>query len=225
MCLWASLTSFTGSLLQGCSSPLVVKFADTQRDKEQRRLQQQLVQQIQQLNSTSIWGNLAGLGTLTPQYLAVSINTQHCWAVTRVFQCDTGLFNSIQFNPTRCRNILWNQRYHIPYLNFFFVFQQLLQQATSASNQGNFNSIQRLGGKFVFFFSHVKTIVLGHFLVNEQPTLFMPLTLWLTVHPHGHIFQIRGMLVISAVILGFCSSLKDKPAAHHCDLVNLNISV
>ncbi|XP_051237076.1 CUGBP Elav-like family member 2 isoform X1 [Dicentrarchus labrax] len=78
--------------MEGCSSPLVVKFADTQRDKEQRRLQQQLVQQIQQLNSASTWGNLAGLGTLTPQYLA------------------------------------------------------LLQQATSTSNQGSFNSMQRLGG-------------------------------------------------------------------------------
>nr|XP_040019766.1 CUGBP Elav-like family member 2 isoform X9 [Gasterosteus aculeatus aculeatus] len=78
--------------MEGCSSPLVVKFADTQRDKEQRRLQQQLVQQIQQLNSASTWGNLAGLGTLSPQYLA------------------------------------------------------LLQQATSTSNQGSFNNIQRLGG-------------------------------------------------------------------------------
>lgn len=68
-----SVTFLTSSLLQGCSSPLVVKLADTQRDKEQRRLQQQLVQQIQQLNNTSTWGNLAGLGTLTPQYLAVSI--------------------------------------------------------------------------------------------------------------------------------------------------------
>ncbi|XP_069384202.1 CUGBP Elav-like family member 2 isoform X11 [Paralichthys olivaceus] len=57
--------------MEGCSSPLVVKFADTQRDKEQRRLQQQLVQQIQQLNNASTWGNLAGLGTLTPQYLAL----------------------------------------------------------------------------------------------------------------------------------------------------------
>ncbi|XP_077953520.1 CUGBP Elav-like family member 2 isoform X2 [Gasterosteus aculeatus] len=78
--------------MEGCSSPLVVKFADTQRDKEQRRLQQQLVQQIQQLNSASTWGNLVGLGTLSPQYLA------------------------------------------------------LLQQATSTSNQGSFNNIQRLGG-------------------------------------------------------------------------------
>lgn len=69
--------------LQGCSSPLVVKFADTQRDKEQRRLQQQLVQQIQQLNSTSIWGNLAGLGTLTPQYLAVSC--KYAELLTNVF--------------------------------------------------------------------------------------------------------------------------------------------
>lgn len=68
----ARLLSLTSRLLQGCSSPLVVKLADTQRDKEQRRLQQQLVQQIQQLNNASTWGNLAGLGTLTPQYLAVS---------------------------------------------------------------------------------------------------------------------------------------------------------
>lgn len=55
----------------------MVKFADTQRDKEQRRLQQQLVQQIQQLNNASTWGNLAGLGTLTPQYLAVSVTQAH----------------------------------------------------------------------------------------------------------------------------------------------------
>ncbi|XP_040269205.1 CUGBP Elav-like family member 2 isoform X13 [Bufo bufo] len=54
----------------GCSSPIVVKFADTQKDKEQRRLQQQLAQQMQQLN-TATWGNLTGLGGLTPQYLAL----------------------------------------------------------------------------------------------------------------------------------------------------------
>lgn len=48
----------------------MVKFADTQKDKEQRRLQQQLAQQMQQLN-TATWGNLTGLGGLTPQYLAL----------------------------------------------------------------------------------------------------------------------------------------------------------
>uniref|UniRef100_A0A8C7GDS8 CUGBP Elav-like family member 2 n=1 Tax=Oncorhynchus kisutch TaxID=8019 RepID=A0A8C7GDS8_ONCKI len=57
--------------MEGCTSPMVCKFADTQRDKEQRRLQQQMAQQMQQLNSASTWGNLAGLGGLTPQYLAV----------------------------------------------------------------------------------------------------------------------------------------------------------
>ncbi|XP_045552821.1 CUGBP Elav-like family member 2 isoform X5 [Salmo salar] len=57
--------------MEGCSSPMVCKFADTQRDKEQRRLQQQMAQQMQQLNSASTWGNLAGLGGLTPQYLAL----------------------------------------------------------------------------------------------------------------------------------------------------------
>ncbi|XP_078533023.1 CUGBP Elav-like family member 2 isoform X17 [Lissotriton helveticus] len=56
--------------MEGCSSPIVVKFADTQKDKEQRRMQQQLAQQMQQLN-TATWGNLTGLGGLTPQYLAL----------------------------------------------------------------------------------------------------------------------------------------------------------
>ncbi|XP_037098669.1 CUGBP Elav-like family member 2 isoform X2 [Syngnathus acus] len=57
--------------MEGCSSPMVVKFADTQKDKEQRRLQQQLAQQMQQLNSATTWGSLTGLGGLTPQYLAL----------------------------------------------------------------------------------------------------------------------------------------------------------
>ncbi|CAB1430917.1 unnamed protein product, partial [Pleuronectes platessa] len=60
-----------GPLTLGCSSPIVVKFADTQKDKEQRRLQQQLAQQMQQLNSATTWGSLTGLGGLTPQYLAL----------------------------------------------------------------------------------------------------------------------------------------------------------
>uniref|UniRef100_A0AAQ4PKV8 RRM domain-containing protein n=1 Tax=Gasterosteus aculeatus aculeatus TaxID=481459 RepID=A0AAQ4PKV8_GASAC len=90
--------------MEGCSSPLVVKFADTQRDKEQRRLQQQLVQQIQQLNSASTW---------------------ETWS---------------------CRS---TQKPHrtLYFIKLFFLYpQQLLQQATSTSNQGSFNNIQRLGG-------------------------------------------------------------------------------
>ncbi|XP_056103497.1 CUGBP Elav-like family member 2 isoform X4 [Rhinichthys klamathensis goyatoka] len=61
--------------MEGCSSPMVVKFADTQKDKEQRRLQQQLAQQMQQLNSASAWGSLTGLTGLNPQYLAVRGHT------------------------------------------------------------------------------------------------------------------------------------------------------
>ncbi|XP_018114848.1 CUGBP Elav-like family member 1-B isoform X3 [Xenopus laevis] len=57
--------------MEGCSSPIVVKFADTQKDKEQKRMTQQLQQQMQQLNAASMWGNLAGLGSLAPQYLAL----------------------------------------------------------------------------------------------------------------------------------------------------------
>uniref|UniRef100_A0A3B3VWN3 Cugbp, Elav-like family member 1 n=1 Tax=Poecilia latipinna TaxID=48699 RepID=A0A3B3VWN3_9TELE len=59
--------------LEGCSSPIVVKFADTQKDKEQKRLAQQLQQQMQQLSATSMWGNLSGFHNLGPQFLAVSV--------------------------------------------------------------------------------------------------------------------------------------------------------
>uniref|UniRef100_A0A8C9ZET1 Cugbp, Elav-like family member 1 n=1 Tax=Sander lucioperca TaxID=283035 RepID=A0A8C9ZET1_SANLU len=58
--------------MEGCSSPIVVKFADTQKDKEQKRMAQQLQQQMQQLSAASMWGNLTGLNSLGPQYLAVS---------------------------------------------------------------------------------------------------------------------------------------------------------
>lgn len=38
---------------------------------------QQLQQQMQQLNAASMWGNLTGLNSLGPQYLAVS-TIKHC---------------------------------------------------------------------------------------------------------------------------------------------------
>lgn len=51
-------------LLQGCSSPIVVKFADTQKEKEAKKMQQM---------TTNLWNlSLGGLGALGPQYLAVS---------------------------------------------------------------------------------------------------------------------------------------------------------
>ncbi|XP_077451310.1 CUGBP Elav-like family member 1 [Stigmatopora argus] len=57
--------------MEGCSSPIVAKFADTQKDKEQKRMALQLQQQMQQLSAASVWGNLTGLGSLGPQYLAI----------------------------------------------------------------------------------------------------------------------------------------------------------
>ncbi|XP_067901988.1 CUGBP Elav-like family member 1 isoform X3 [Heterodontus francisci] len=64
-------TMHQSQTMEGCSSPIVVKFADTQKDKEQKRIAQQLQQQMQQLNAATMWGNLAGLNTLGPQYLAL----------------------------------------------------------------------------------------------------------------------------------------------------------
>ncbi|KAK3600498.1 hypothetical protein CHS0354_007879, partial [Potamilus streckersoni] len=45
--------------MEGCSSPVVVKFADTQKEKEQKKLHQM---------NTNLWGNLGPIG---PQYLAL----------------------------------------------------------------------------------------------------------------------------------------------------------
>ncbi|XP_029317868.1 CUGBP Elav-like family member 2 isoform X21 [Cottoperca gobio] len=100
--------------MEGCSSPIVVKFADTQKDKEQRRLQQQLAQQMQQLNSATTWGSLTGLGGLTPQYLAV---------------------RRAAASPT-----ITSTPYYSPMANA----AALLQQATSSSNLGAFSGIQQM---------------------------------------------------------------------------------
>uniref|UniRef100_A0A8C1XFC0 Cugbp, Elav-like family member 2 n=1 Tax=Cyprinus carpio TaxID=7962 RepID=A0A8C1XFC0_CYPCA len=81
--------------MEGCSSPMVVKFADTQKDKEQRRLQQQLAQQMQQLNSASAWGSLTGLTGLTPQYLAVRGHT-HALLQQATSSSNLGAFSGIQ---------------------------------------------------------------------------------------------------------------------------------
>uniref|UniRef100_UPI00398EA7F8 CUGBP Elav-like family member 2 isoform X17 n=1 Tax=Pristiophorus japonicus TaxID=55135 RepID=UPI00398EA7F8 len=101
--------------MEGCSSPIVVKFADTQKDKEQRRLQQQLAQQMQQLN-TATWGNLTGLGALGPQYLAVS-----------------GHWGSKNSGEIGTKEVFVPQNMHT-----------LLQQATSTSNLGAFSGIQQM---------------------------------------------------------------------------------
>ncbi|KAM8740143.1 CUGBP Elav-like family member 2 isoform 20-T20 [Acanthopagrus schlegelii] len=105
--------------MEGCSSPIVVKFADTQKDKEQRRLQQQLAQQMQQLNSATTWGSLTGLGGLTPQYLAVR----------RAAASPTSTITS-----------------STPYCSPMANAAALLQQATSSGNLGAFSGIQQMAG-------------------------------------------------------------------------------
>ncbi|XP_076311138.1 CUGBP Elav-like family member 1 isoform X7 [Tachypleus tridentatus] len=50
--------------MEGCSSPLVVKFADTQKEKDQKRQQQMMA---------NLWNmtNFGNISTLTPQYLTL----------------------------------------------------------------------------------------------------------------------------------------------------------
>uniref|UniRef100_S4RQ57 RRM domain-containing protein n=1 Tax=Petromyzon marinus TaxID=7757 RepID=S4RQ57_PETMA len=82
--------------MEGCSSAVVVKFADTQKDKEQRKLQTQL-QQLQQLNAAATsWGSLGGgLATLNPQYLALYKICSSSSKVSLSYQAFAGL-NSVQ---------------------------------------------------------------------------------------------------------------------------------
>uniref|UniRef100_A0A673AXM7 RRM domain-containing protein n=1 Tax=Sphaeramia orbicularis TaxID=375764 RepID=A0A673AXM7_9TELE len=111
--------------MEGCSSPIVVKFADTQKDKEQRRLQQQLAQQMQQLNSATTWGSLTGLGGLTPQYLAVR--------TTPSFPSST-ITSSLLQQATSSGN-----------LGAFSGIQQMAAGTTASSNAGAMNSLTSLG--------------------------------------------------------------------------------
>ncbi|XP_034081774.1 CUGBP Elav-like family member 2 isoform X1 [Gymnodraco acuticeps] len=115
--------------MEGCSSPIVVKFADTQKDKEQRRLQQQLAQQMQQLNSATTWGSLTGLGGLTPQYLAVRSAA------------------SITSPPS-----------YTPYCSTMANVAALLQQATSSSNLGAFSGIQQMAGMSALQLQNLATL-------------------------------------------------------------------
>ncbi|XP_077957490.1 CUGBP Elav-like family member 2 isoform X31 [Gasterosteus aculeatus] len=117
--------------MEGCSSPIVVKFADTQKDKEQRRLQQQLAQQMQQLNSATTWGSLTGLGGLTPQYLAVR----------RAAASPTTITTS-------------SAPYYSPVANA----AALLQQATSSSNLGAFSGIQQMAGMSALQLQNLATL-------------------------------------------------------------------
>ena len=54
--------------MEGCSSPMVVKFADTQKEKEQKKVQQL---QTNLWNLSGINQNAAVIATGNPQYLAV----------------------------------------------------------------------------------------------------------------------------------------------------------
>jgi len=72
--------------MEGCSSPMVVKFADTQKEKEQKK-----VQQLQ----TNLW-NLSGinpstavLATGNPQYLAV-----RCLRIGSNFKCNIRIYGN-----------------------------------------------------------------------------------------------------------------------------------
>uniref|UniRef100_A0A8C6U174 CUGBP Elav-like family member 2 n=1 Tax=Neogobius melanostomus TaxID=47308 RepID=A0A8C6U174_9GOBI len=112
--------------MEGCSSPIVVKFADTQKDKEQRRLQQQLAQQMQQLNSATTWGSLTGLGGLTPQYLAV----REAHSPTGLLSADLTLLQQ----ATSSGN-----------LGAFSGIQQMAAGTTASSNAGAMNSLTSLG--------------------------------------------------------------------------------
>ncbi|XP_041833153.1 CUGBP Elav-like family member 2 isoform X21 [Melanotaenia boesemani] len=116
--------------MEGCSSPIVVKFADTQKDKEQRRLQQQLAQQMQQLNSATTWGSLTGLGGLTPQYLAV---------------------RAAAASPTITTT-------STPYCSPMADAAALLQQATSSGNLGAFSGIQQMAGMSALQLQNLATL-------------------------------------------------------------------
>ncbi|KAA8580375.1 hypothetical protein FQN60_005910 [Etheostoma spectabile] len=151
--------------MQGCSSPIVVKFADTQKDKEQRRLQQQLAQQMQQLNSATTWGSLTGLGGLTPQYLAVrraatspTITSSTPYYSPMANAAAPAHFGFSLFSSSSALSLLFSLSLSLSLLSFLFFCHQLLQQATSSSNLGAFSGIQQMAGMSALQLQNLATL-------------------------------------------------------------------
>ncbi|XP_078663566.1 CUGBP Elav-like family member 2 isoform X28 [Branchiostoma floridae x Branchiostoma belcheri] len=111
--------------MEGCSSPLVVKFADTQKDKEQKRLQQLNAQAWSQMNA------LASLAALNPQYLASAVKPNIDNQMTSL---SSQYLGSLGFNSVS------DDHRHI-----FASSPSLLQQA-ALGNQAAFN--QQLTGSY-----------------------------------------------------------------------------
>ncbi|XP_040070913.1 CUGBP Elav-like family member 1 isoform X23 [Ixodes scapularis] len=70
--------------MKGCNNPMVVKFADTQKEKEQKRQQQVM---------TNLWtmANFVNLGTVTPQYLAQAAQAGAFPGFANIPQLSSGL--------------------------------------------------------------------------------------------------------------------------------------
>ncbi|KAK2151681.1 hypothetical protein LSH36_355g04005 [Paralvinella palmiformis] len=78
--------------MEGCRSPLVVKFADTQKEKEMKKLQQM---QSNLLNAAGV----AGLGVLGPQYLSLlqqAVGAGNLGALGNVGNLGLGGLNALQ---------------------------------------------------------------------------------------------------------------------------------
>nr|XP_023509564.1 CUGBP Elav-like family member 1 isoform X2 [Equus caballus] len=119
--------------MEGCSSPMVVKFADTQKDKEQKRMAQQLQQQMQQISAASVWGNLAGLNTLGPQYLAGGNES----ARYSMHSLPVGTEHIAQrFKRTKMKT----------WVLMACLYLQLLQQTASSGNLNTLSSLHPMGG-------------------------------------------------------------------------------
>ncbi|XP_036820136.1 CUGBP Elav-like family member 1 isoform X31 [Oncorhynchus mykiss] len=123
--------------MEGCSSPIVVKFADTQKDKEQKRITQQLQQQMQQLNTASMWGNLTGLNSLGPQYLALLQQSATSGNALNNLHPMSGM--SAGSSPTSCNNNSMNPMASLGAL------QSLAAGAGAGLNMGSLAELLCLG--------------------------------------------------------------------------------
>uniref|UniRef100_A0A673XK34 Cugbp, Elav-like family member 1 n=1 Tax=Salmo trutta TaxID=8032 RepID=A0A673XK34_SALTR len=124
--------------MEGCSSPIVVKFADTQKDKEQKRIAQQLQQQMQQLNAASMWGNLTGLNSLGPQYLALLQQSATSGNTLNNLHPMSGM--SAGSSPTSCNNNSVNPMASLGAL------QSLAAGAGAGLNMGSLAGMAALNG-------------------------------------------------------------------------------
>nr|XP_026696283.1 CUGBP Elav-like family member 2 isoform X2 [Ciona intestinalis] len=112
--------------MEGCSAPIVVKIADSPKDKERKKTQSQLAMQLNQFSNQ--WKNLSGLAALAPVLQSLACNNQ--------YNAPSNQHNSGVFSTTQLQQAL----------TIAAAAQTLLSNQPSSVSHNNSNSVPGSSG-------------------------------------------------------------------------------